>query len=345
MGSDALGAQLPALLRRQGCRRVLLAAGGHFLRSGAADAVTTALAGLLAAVRETPDGLLQEESVRAQAAALPPDIDAVIAIGGGRTIDYAKALLYYYGKSISLFAAVPTTAGSGSDATSFAVLYSGITKRSLEHPVLKPGVVVWEEGLLAGLSARQRAVSGLDALVQCLESLWSRRATPASRALAWEAGNWLRRQLPHFVAEPSPELALGALYAAHHSGAAIETSRTTGPHALSYYLSAVHGVEHGHAVALLLPVFLRYNESTPAPEGYAAVLELLGASGGAEAAGAWQQWIAALGLESRLSALGLHSSIIPGWLQHINEERFANNPLPLDAERLSLLLHQNLFSE
>ncbi|RYY67185.1 MAG: iron-containing alcohol dehydrogenase [Chitinophagaceae bacterium] len=344
VGTDALAGQLPALLRQQGRSRILLVAGGHFLRSPAGTVLQHALEGSIHTVRETPEGLLQVNVARRDAAALPVGIDGVIAIGGGRTIDYAKALLYYSTARTDFFAAVPTTAGSGSDATSFAVIYEGLQKQSLEHPALLPGVVVWDETLLQGLSARQRAVSGLDALVQCVESLWSRKATPASCALAWEAGGWLRRHLPQFVAAPTSELGLGALYAAHYSGRAINTSRTTGAHALSYYLTAVHGIEHGHAVALLLPVFLQYNTEGEEPDGFSAVLQLLDCENGASAAARWQEYVSGLGLETTLSGLGLGADIVPDWLRHINNERFANNPVALEPERLAVLLRQTLFS-
>ncbi|RYD94010.1 MAG: iron-containing alcohol dehydrogenase [Sphingobacteriales bacterium] len=341
VGSDALAVQLPSLLERRGWKRLLIAAGPHFLESIAGAAFITSVKDRTASLSATPQGLLRVSTLKEQAAALPAGIDAVIAIGGGRSIDYAKALLYYAGLNPEGFVAVPTTAGSGSDATSFAVVYEGIDKLSIAGPELLPNVVVWDESLLRELPQRQRAVSGLDALVQCLESLWSLQSTGASRALAWEAGNWLHRNLETFVAHPGDELALAALYAAHHSGRAINTSRTTGPHALSYYLTAVHGIDHGHAVALLFPVFLQYNSD--ATESFTAVLELLGQPDADSAVHSWQGFLTRLGLEPDLASLGLTPAIIPEWLRHVNAERFANNPVPFEPARLGALLQTTLF--
>ncbi|TCJ12018.1 iron-containing alcohol dehydrogenase [Flaviaesturariibacter flavus] len=333
----AVAPQLEQLLRGAAAEKVLLVGGGHFIRSAAAADLRTRLGDRLVSGFEVPAGLLQQSVLEPVAAAMTAGIDSVIVIGGGRSIDCAKALLYYARKETRLFVAVPTTAGSGSDATSFAVVYRGTEKISLEHPALLPHAVVWDVELLRGLPARQRALSGLDALAQCVEALWSRRATPASSVRAWEAGSWLRANLPAFVREPgNDDLALGALYAAHGSGAAIQQSRTTGAHALSYYLTAVHGIDHGHAVALLLPVFLRYNTASGA--GYDSALQLLGAANGEEAASGWQAFVAGLGLAARLSDLGLSPRCIPEWFTHINAERFANNPVPFRAAELEAVL-------
>ncbi|RYZ23923.1 MAG: iron-containing alcohol dehydrogenase [Chitinophagaceae bacterium] len=330
--------ELARLVEQGGAGQVLLVAGGHFLRAPKAGELRALLGERLSVEVATPQGLLQEEELMGLAARLPAGIDAVIAIGGGRSIDCAKALLYYARREPRLFAAVPTTAGSGSDATSFAVVYRGIEKLSLEHPALLPGAVVWDVALLRDLPQRQRAHSGLDALVQCVEALWSRLATPASSVRAWEAGSWLRANLPAFVQDPhNDDLALGTLYAAHGSGAAIQQSRTTGAHALSYYLTAVHGVDHGHAVALLLPVFLRYNALEPAA-GFEAALQLLGATDGDTAARDWQAYVQALGVPARFSDLGLSSACIPEWFRNINAGRFANNPVPFRADALEAAL-------
>ncbi|RYY88689.1 MAG: iron-containing alcohol dehydrogenase [Chitinophagaceae bacterium] len=343
LGEQALLADLPGLVRKRGCRRLLLAAGPHFLRSDDGRALISNLGTLIAVCREAPPGLLQLAEMKAISAALPTDIDGIIAVGGGRSIDFAKALLFFKNRKPDFFAAVPTTAGSGSDATSFAVVYDGIEKHSLAHPALLPNVVVWQESLLDGLPLKQRAISGLDALVQCLESLWSLRATAASRALAWEAGNWLWKHLPAFVHQPGEELTLGALYAAHYSGRAINQSRTTGPHALSYYLTAVHGIDHGHAVAMLFPVFLRYNDAVGS-EGFDAVLQLLGEADAESAVRRWQLFVESLGLESRLSEINLPQVVQDEWMEHVNAERFANNPAPFDPARLKELLQTTLFA-
>ncbi len=201
------------------------------------------------------------------------DIDAVIAIGGGSSIDFAKALAAHVGTGERLTSlldsgfggqqalpiiAVPTTIGTGSEATTFAALYDRGLKRSLDDPSLLPKAVILDHLLTARLPATQAADSALDALCQSIESLWSIGATPASMRYARRAARCTLRCIESAVAgDTTARRAM--LHAAHYAGRAINLSKTTAAHALAYPLTIRFGVPHGLAVATWLPVMLEFN--------------------------------------------------------------------------------------
>jgi alcohol dehydrogenase class IV len=328
-------------LRDRGFKKCMLVAGGHFLESQAAVLLIKELGDKIALVIKTPTGLLDKQHLAAFS--IPPDLDAIIAVGGGRTIDFAKAIICFNEINNALFIAVPTTAGSGSEATSFAVLYENGLKYSIERPDLLPGETVLDAELLGSQNPTQRAITGLDALAQCIESTWSLRADTSSRKIAKPAMDWLWNNLPTVVKSGDYKVLQDALYAANKSGQAIQLTRTTGAHALSYYLSSRHGIEHGHAVALTMAVFLQYNAEVYTSLEEYSPLHLFGVTDGAEAAARWKNYVSSLGLASSLKDLGIAPSIIPGWLEEVNAERFSNNPVPFDAARLTSLIQTTLF--
>jgi len=288
--------------------------------TGGAGAVITKPAGNTLALQAVP-----------QPAFLP---QVMVAIGGGSVIDLAKLLLHHM-RVRPRFVAVPTTAGSGSEATPFAVAYEDGEKISVASPALLPDWALLDPGLLSGQTAFQRAVSGMDALAQAIESIWSLHATEASRALAGEAIRLLLQHLPAFV-EGREEAGRAVLEAAHGAGKAIAMTRTTGPHALSYYLTSRHGIPHGQAVAFFLPLFFLYNASCPALE--ASVFPALGVRDAEEGFRFMRKFIADLGLPVQWQ-MKVDTDAL---LRSVNRERFGNNPLPFDADRLRRLILQYL---
>jgi alcohol dehydrogenase class IV len=265
---------------------------------------------------------------------------AIVAIGGGAVMDLAKAVIHRcISSSIAtpFFVAIPTTAGSGSEATSFAVVYKENKKYSLAHPSLLPEMVILDPQLTYSLPPYQTAVSGMDVLAQAVESYWNRNATTDSRAYSAEAIRIWKDHFLRTVNEPDPAARERMLWASHLAGKAINITRTTGPHALSYYLTAHHGVPHGQAVALLLPLFFIYNDADP------ELCALLGVRNANDAKDAIEAIMKQAGLATKLSDLNIDkSSIVYHLLQDVNEERFDNNPVPFDRERLRQLVQEHL---
>lgn len=234
--------------------------------------------------------------------------DFLIAIGGGHVLDSAKAVNFRTGQKTLL--AIPTTAGSGAEATPFAVLYENGKKTSLEDPRLLPAYTIVDPALSYSTPRNVALASGLDALTQSIESYWARGATKESRQYAQDALMLIWPNITNAILNRD-ERAIDALsIGAHLAGKAIAISRTTACHALSYGLTAHFGVAHGLAVALLLPRVMLFNKITlPSGPSVEEVEELL----------------RVLQVPT-MQHFGVQTKDFPGLAAEVNVERLVNNP-------------------
>lgn len=196
--------------------------------------------------------------------------DGLISIGGGSAMDTAKAIkaqllagspesalkLKFKEQNIPHIA-IPGTAGTGSEATQFAVVYIEQKKYSLSHERLLPDGVILDADLLSTMPEYHRKSCLLDALCQGIESWWAKGGNDDSRQIAIQCiregfGN-LRAYMKH---DQHAEDQI--LLSAYHSGQAINTSRTTAAHAMSYAVTKTLGLAHGHACALTLPYLWKH---------------------------------------------------------------------------------------
>jgi len=193
-----------------------------------------------------------------------PGVDLIIAVGGGTIIDIAKIISIAYsngcekveeilsdktlGNRLDLIF-IPTTAGTGSEATSFAVVYKNKVKISIDHKSLLPKYVVLDPLLLKSLPVPILNSTVLDALAQAIESIWARGGTEESREYSKEAIGLI---LDNLDKENSIERLGGFQVASHLAGKAINISKTTLPHSISYPITSYFGVPHGIAVFLTL---------------------------------------------------------------------------------------------
>lgn len=203
------------------------------------------------------------------------DYKLIVAIGGGSVLDMAKLISVFSHQQSNLndlisgdssiktvktpVLAIPTTAGTGAEATRFAVLYLGKTKYSVDHPVLLPDYVYLRPELLPDANKYLIACTGLDAFCQAVESIWSVNATDESENYAFQALDIVWKSLPLAVSKNDASAKTEMQEGAYLAGKAINITRTTAPHALSYAFTSYYGIPHGHAVALSLPFFLQYN--------------------------------------------------------------------------------------
>lgn len=180
----------------------------------------------------------------------------VISIGGGSTIDCGK----YVALKLNIpHTAIPTTAGTGSEVTKYAVFIDKGKKISLEDPRLIPDAFILDASRIVSLPPKQTAASGLDALSQGIESYWSKYATDESRRYSKIAIRLASKHLYSSFQYPNSEtLRKNMLMAAHYSGKAINITKTTICHAISYPLTIHYGIPHGIACAHTLPFFMRY---------------------------------------------------------------------------------------
>ncbi|TWT51670.1 phosphonoacetaldehyde reductase [Allorhodopirellula solitaria] len=295
------------------------------------------------------------------------DADLVLAFGGGTAIDIGKVIAavgretapirdlitgdaLLSGRNVPLVA-IPTTAGTGSEATSFAVAYVDGEKYSLDDPSLLPNHSIVDPRLTHSLPARITAATGLDAFCQAIESIWAVGATEESIGYATEAAQLAYENLPAAVNTPTPATRHAMSRASHLAGRAINITRTTASHALSYPLTSQLGIPHGIAVALTLGPMLEYNSGITDsdcvdPRGAAhvvdrmqAIFTILDCCSAAEAKTRVTDLIGSLGCPSTLVEAGITdpaelSRLIAG----VNALRMSNNPRRTTHEALIELL-------
>lgn len=191
--------------------------------------------------------------------------DSIIAIGGGSAIDVAKSIKLFFGMDKSknylnqnlfnnnvLLIAIPTTAGTGSESTKYAVIYYQGEKKSITHDSLIPRYTLLDYRLLTTLPAYQKKCTMLDAFCQGIESYWSINANHQSKRYSAKAIKLIVKYSNSYM----NNLGIGQkkiMLAANYSGRAINITQTTAPHAMSYKLTSIYKLPHGHAVAICLP--------------------------------------------------------------------------------------------
>lgn len=182
--------------------------------------------------------------------------DLIVAIGGGSVMDMAKLIRFYAQHRVPLLA-IPTTAGTGAESTQFAVCYINGVKHSINDSSILPDRVILYPPLTYNNNRYLTSCTGFDALAQAIESYWNINATTESDKYAFRAIEKIYSVL--IKNELSAEDRAVLIRGANDAGRAINITRTTVPHALSYTLTSKYGYPHGHAVALSFPFFLKYN--------------------------------------------------------------------------------------
>ena len=317
------------------------------------------------------------DQVVAAVAGLPRDGRAeavVIAVGGGAAIDLAKAVaalatnvppdaadfdtavvdrLEGVGRGLTIdvpplpVVAVPTTAGTGAEATRNAVISCPRRgfKKSMRSPLMVPRVAIVDPRLTLTCDRGTTAASGLDAITQLVESFVCRFARPVPRALAIEALPRALAALPTAVEHPADESARAAMaHAALLSGIALANSGLGMAHGVAAALGIECGTPHGLACATLLPVAVRVNLAA-AERDFATLERAVAADaspGDREAAAAFATRIEALcdrvAVPRRLRDLGLARHRL-GWLaENSGGTSMRGNPVELDPARLLPIL-------
>lgn len=279
--------------------------------------------------------------------------DIVVAIGGGSVIDMAKLINilsaqngppidYVRSKKIirklgKPLVAVPTTAGSGSEATHFAAVYAGGKKYSVAHNAILPTLAIIEPALTMNMPARLAAASGMDALSQAIESYWCVNATDESKRLAGRAVRLILNNLVQSVKKPTLESRSAMALGSHLAGKAINITKTTAPHAISYFFTSNFGIPHGHAVALTLGKIFVYN-SRANKQTMAELMRLLEVINAPAASRKITSIMKQIGLETRLNKFGVQKSDIDLAVKSVNAERLRNNPRKMTEKDIGKIL-------
>ncbi len=281
--------------------------------------------------------------------------DALVSLGGGSAIDVAKCIKILAATESDGFPdagaaltrdvphlAIPATAGTGSESTHFAVVYIDGEKHSIAHDAMLPDWVLLEPRLLETLPEYHKKASLLDALAQCVESSWAAGATDQSRDYAMRGIRIILNDLfAYFFKGPfDVEATRRMLLASNLGGKAINLTKTTAPHAMSYKLTSLYGTAHGHAAALCLAGVWRYFvqlADTGAPQGQpvAPALDRLAAAFGADTRVAAVEKLEIILEFLQVAAPPLRDPAeLDELVGSVNQERLGNSPVPLSAQEI-----------
>jgi len=368
VGIDAVE-ELDAILKEHSPRKIFLVTGKKsFELSGGKSILNEKLSGYDVTVfNELKVNPQLEDIKRGLKVYKEAGCDFVIAIGGGSVIDVAKLINIFASNTGepeeyvegarqvkdkgSTFVALPTTAGAGSEATHFAVLYIDNVKHSLAHEYVLPDYAIVDPQFIMSLPKKIVAVGGMDALCQSVESYWGINSTDQSKEYAVQALELVNKYLFDAVNNPGKEAFTGMSKAAYLAGKAINITKTTAPHAVSYPITVYYGVDHGHAVALTLPHFMVFNydvneDDVGDERGVDYVRKtietlagLLGVNSVEEARDKILDLMKGIGLVVTLSDVGVTSEEdIKRITENVNLERLNNNPRKVTSDSLKDLL-------
>ena len=283
------------------------------------------------------------------------ETDFIVGLGGGSSMDCAKGINFLvsnggrvedyagFGKAASPMLpslAVPCTAGTGSEAQSFALITSPEShlKIACGDPKARFRAVILDPRVVQTAPPEVAAVAGYDALSHAVESYVTRSSNPLSRLLSREAWRLMDRAYPAIAGRHADDADWAdMLWGAHLAGSAIELSMLGAAHALANPLTAVFGITHGRAISLVLPAVVRANGEVGGQD-YA---ELVGgrSSSGAEALAARLEDLRGVaGLPARMRELGVEESDLSTLVgQALDQWTLRHNPRDLDGGEIEAL--------
>jgi len=363
--------RLPGSLRTLGQHRAFLVSDPGVRDAGLVDRVLATLAeeGVEAAVFAEVEPNPTLDTV-AEAAALAREFGpaAVVALGGGSSMDAAKGVALLTGNGGDLTAldfgdghsparplvAIPTTAGTGAETNGFGVIADPAARRKIYigNSSLTPKVAILDPELTVGLPAPATAATGTDALVHGVESLTSRGRNPVSEGYAHQAIRLVHRWLPIAVTDGANlEARANLLLGAHLAGLALTVSGLGLVHGIGHAVTAYTGAAHGVALAAVLEPVLRFNTEGGSARCYAEIAFDLGVGDpGAPAAANAAAAIAELcrvpertGCYTSLRALGCTEAQLPDLARTaLADPVTANNPSQPSQTQLTALIRTAL---
>lgn len=268
----------------------------------------------------------------------------------GKDINYLQQ--EYTDSGISLIA-IPTTAGTGSESSRYAVIYYEGKKQSITHESILPNIVILDAELLQTLPLYQKKCTLLDALCQGIESWWSVNSTGESKEYSKVAVEDIMHNMELYLSDhENIEAAERIMTASNYAGRAINITQTTAPHAMSYKLTSLYRLPHGHAVAICMPKVWRYmleNENKVTDQRgneylctvFQEISKSLGCESPEEVVGWFEKLLHKLEIKSPLGTLA-EVEILAG---SVNPVRLKNNPVSINEEAFYKLYKQIVMGE
>jgi alcohol dehydrogenase class IV len=336
--------RLGELARELGFKRTLLVADHGLVASGHVDEAVGPLRNAGVEVfrfhdfEVNPDTLMVENGTRAVSSL---KIDSIIGLGGGSSMDCAKGINFLltnggritdyhgYGKATQALLpmiAIPTTAGTGSEAQSYALISDVRThvKMACGDPKAAFRVALLDPALTVSQPRGITATSGYDAIAHAVETYVTLKRNPISELFSREAWRLLEPNYERVLSEPDNLTARGAMQlGAFYAGLAIENSMLGATHACANPLTARYGTAHGAAIAMLLPTVVRWNEK--AGTNYW--------SPGEELARRLEELAEVGGLRTNLRSVGVNEKELPELAADAAQQWTGTfNPRPLDQQ-------------
>ena len=299
--------------------------------------------------------------------------DSILAVGGGSALDTAKCIKLFVGLSkeqsyleqefrendIPLLVH-PTTAGTGSESTPFAVIYKGGEKCSVEHESIYPKYRIEDARSLRSLPLYQKKVTLLDALSHAMEAIWSKYSNEDSRAYGQKAISLILTNYKAYLSlenkndakvqgkassaeDPSQSVLESIAEAANLAGKAIAVTKTTAGHALSYKLGSLYQLPHGLATAMvnraLYPFMCREKSRMIHPENLLFLAKCFLAETEEEGAKRYLEILEDLEI---IPTLSVKAGDLENLVAAVNPERLSNHPIALREEDIRLLYKEIL---
>ena len=289
--------------------------------------------------------------------------DTLLAVGGGSAIDVAKciklAVLVQEGNAAIIpplvntrvecdgtklpFIAIPTTAGTGSESTHNAVMYYEGAKQTVTNDGILPDFAILVPKVLKTLPLYQKKCTMLDALCQGIESWWSVNSTEESYEYSRKAIELIMANWRKYIFENDDEAAANIMLAANYGGRAINITATTAAHAMSYKITSLYQLPHGHAVAVCLPeiwtYMINHMDKCLDPRGieylksiFTNISKAMGCENPEEAVGSFRQMMQEMGMANPTSEPSHRISDLEMLTNSVNPVRLKNNPVELDEQ-------------
>lgn len=289
--------------------------------------------------------------------------DSILAVGGGSAIDVAKciklAVLAAEGNDAIIpplvntrvacdgsklpFIAIPTTAGTGSESTHNAVMYYEGSKQTVTNDGVLPDYALLEPSVLKTLPLYQKKCTMMDALCQGIESWWSVNSTEESYEYSRKTIELIMQNWRSYIFDNDDEAGAQIALAANYGGRAINITATTAAHAMSYKITSLYKLPHGHAVAVCLPEIWEYMiehmDKCIDVRGveylsaiFIEIANAMGCDSPSSAISLFRQMMVDMELQSPVA--GVRENEITSLSTSVNPVRLKNNPVQLDVETI-----------
>lgn len=374
LGKKNLKEELKSFFQEYSFRRIFLVAGSSFPKLPVGEELQELFSELgisfyhFSDFRPNPRLEEVEEGIKAFSAFHG---DSILAVGGGSALDTAKCIKLFNGLSKEKsyleqkfrendipLVVHPTTAGTGSESTPFAVIYQDGEKCSVEHESIYPKYRIEDARSLRSLPMYQKKVTLLDALSHAMEAIWSKYSNEDSRAYGQKAISLILTNYKAYLSLENDGEAQGKVFsvkgpsqpvletiaeAANLAGKAIAVTKTTAGHALSYKLGSIYQLPHGLATAMvnraLYPFMCREKSRMIHPENLLFLAKCFLAETEEEGAKRYREILEDLEI---IPTLSVKAGDLENLVAAVNPERLSNHPIALREEDIRLLYKEIL---